>query len=201
MPNKQVRQLVSKTESGEDLLGHFPQEISLQEFIRGGLGRAGQETRNLVTLLDRTLLKNMMEWIPKKETFELVENCFSTVKPLQRLDETGYTNTGDTESEDRDEETSDLEEYEEEIDVQSNHETRNETWLKEDFFPCRKEANGSWSSGGAKLLNMDVSMQNLCIKIKILYIDRDQYSDLILIKILFIFKCLNLALLIQNLLF
>ena len=85
----------------------------------------------------------MTEWIPKKETFELVENCFSTVKPLQRLDETRYTNTGDTRSEDRDEETSDLEEYEEEIDVQSNHETRNETWLKEDFFPYRKEANGS----------------------------------------------------------
>ena len=117
MPDKQVRQLVSKTESGEYLLGHFPQEISLQEFIRGNLGRAGQENRNIVTLLYRTLLKNMTEWIPKKETFELVENCFSTVKPLQRLDETGYTNTGDTGCEDRDEETSDLEEYEEEIDI------------------------------------------------------------------------------------
>ena len=117
------------------------------------------------------------------------------------MDETGYTNTGDIRSEDHDEETSDLEEYEEEIDIQSNHETRNETWLKEDFFGCRKEANGSWSFGGAKLLNMDVSLQNLCIKIKILYIDRDQDSELILIKILFTFKCLNLALLIRKLLF
>ena len=113
----------------------------------------------------------MTEWIPKKETFELVENCFSTVKPLQILDETRYTNIGDTGSKDHDEETSDLEEYKEGIDIQSNHETRNETWLKEDFFGCRKEANGSWSFGGAKLLNMDVSLQNLCIKIKILYID------------------------------
>ena len=33
MPDKQLRQLVSKTDSGEDLLGNFPQEISLQEFI------------------------------------------------------------------------------------------------------------------------------------------------------------------------
>jgi hypothetical protein len=148
MPDIQVRQLLSKAEFGKYLLGIFLEEISLQESIRGRLG-GGNETINIVTLLYKTLSKNIREWIPKKTTFELVENCFSIAKPLQILDETGYTSTRDTRFEDVDE-TSDSEEDEKEIDVQSIHQTRNESWLKENFFPCIMEANDSWSSGEDK---------------------------------------------------
>jgi hypothetical protein len=79
-----------------------------------------------ITLSCKNLSNNIREWIPKKETLELVENCFSMAKLLQRMDDTIYTSTRDTRSE-YVKETSDSEEDEKEIDVQSIHETRNES--------------------------------------------------------------------------
>lgn len=100
---------------------------------------------------------SIREWFPKIETFKLVYNCFSIVKSLQRSVTTRFVNTRDTWSEDV-VGTSDLEEHEEEMHIQSIHESKNESWLKSKLFPtCRRKENDNLSSGGTKLHIMHVS--------------------------------------------
>ncbi|KAH9330189.1 hypothetical protein KI387_002297 [Taxus chinensis] len=139
MPDSQMRLLLSKHESDKHLLKSFPENIPLVEWTRGRIGR-NMDTRHLVTLLYKSISKNIREWMPHKKTFELVENCFSLCKPSREICEIRFQRVV-KESNYLEEAEQDLseDEFVDEIISGLQISRENESWLEENFLYLRGE--------------------------------------------------------------
>ncbi|GLJ17149.1 hypothetical protein SUGI_0296770 [Cryptomeria japonica] len=160
MPDRQLRLLLSKSQSGKQLLENFPEETPLGESIRGKIGES-TEARRFTTSLHNAISRQIREWKPPMKTFELVENCFSHCKPQRVVDEILASNKlrrgteGYSYQDEVEEDPSEDESMEDFWVPGSKRSQDNGSWLENNFFPFKREDDGNLFS---KRVNLHIDI-------------------------------------------
>eukprot|EP01018_Ginkgo_biloba_P035956 Gb_31147 [translate_table: standard] len=153
IPDKQLKKLLSNIYYNTPLLKLVPVDVSLVDFIENGIAASKQ----VLPMIYQALSQSIIQWMPSKETFELVKECLSMEKLPRTLEITCDKNSDDNDI------------AESSRDFEEENEERNELrtcmaesigpkkeWLKEDLFRFREDENSNPFGGIRRLNHVDL---------------------------------------------